>query len=558
MTEAPAAAEVLAALDSILASPIFVRARRAQSLLRYVTRETLAGRAQTLNGYTIAVAVFERRADFDASSDPLVRVEARRLRSKLCEYYATSGANDRIRIELVPGSYVPAFRLTAEPLAPTAATPPPKRGYGWARAAWAVALPAAAFVAVWSVGGIPPLTTLGSGGEAREAATAPAPQTALRVYVEPFDAPKDPDLTHLALGITEEIMTRLGAYTDLQVFVMPLGSAAADFRLSGSIASEADEIRVASQLVDARSGERIWAAEYAEPLAADGVWTVVDAVSSAVTATVGEPYGPVFDAEVARTAAAAEVDPYHCLLRFLFALQVISEPAHARATTCFEKVVATNPHSSTSWARLAALYRMEYLHAFNTRAGERPPLERAANAVRQALDRDPNNPFAHQEMAFLCLLRDDRAGFERAVARTLALQPSADIRAALGINFVKMGEVERGLELIDQGIADSPRAPPFFFMGYVVQALRTQDYEAAYKFAQRMATRDWPFSQAVLAAAAALAGRPERAHQAAERLLELRPTFAATGRDLIARGRLGDDVEAQIESGLRLAGVALN
>jgi TolB-like protein/Tfp pilus assembly protein PilF len=487
-----------------------------------------------------------------------VRVEARRLRSKLCEYYATAGANDRIRIELVPGSYVPAFRATAEHAAPPLAAPPPQAGNGWARAAWTVALPAAAFVAVWSVGGIPPLTAPGSGGEAREAPTAPAPQTALRVYVQPFDAPQDSDLTHLALGITEEIMTRLGTYTDLQVFVTPLGSTAADFRLSGSIGTEGDEIRVSSQLVDTRSGKLVWSAKYAEPLATDGVWNVVDAVSSAVTATVGEPYGPVFDAEVARTAAAAEVDPYHCLLRFLFALQVISEPAHGRATTCFEKVVATDPHSSTSWARLAALYRMEYLHAFNAKAGERPPLERAANAVRQALDNDPNNPFAHQEMAFLCLLLDDRAGFETAVARTLALQPSADIRAALGINFVKMGEVERGLELIDQGIADSPRAPPFFFMGYVMQALRTQDYEAAYKFAQRMATRDWPFSQAVLAAAAALAGRPERAHEAAERLLELRPEFAATGRDLLARARLGDDVESQIESGLQLAGVALN
>jgi hypothetical protein len=41
MTEAPATAEVLAALDSILASPMFVRAHRAQSLLRYVTQETL-------------------------------------------------------------------------------------------------------------------------------------------------------------------------------------------------------------------------------------------------------------------------------------------------------------------------------------------------------------------------------------------------------------------------------------------------------------------------------------------------------------------------------------
>ena len=115
MSQAPDTTEVLAALDSILASPSFVRARRAQSLLRFVTQETLEGRADTLNGHAIATAVFGKTPDFDPSTDPLVRVEARRLRSKLCEYYATVGAQDRVVIELRPGSYVPTFRVAAEP-----------------------------------------------------------------------------------------------------------------------------------------------------------------------------------------------------------------------------------------------------------------------------------------------------------------------------------------------------------------------------------------------------------------------------------------------------------
>jgi TolB-like protein len=559
VSPAPETTEVLAALDSILASPIFVRARRAQSLLRFVVQEALEGRADTLNGHAIATAVFGKGPNFDPSTDPLVRVEARRLRSKLCEYYATVGASDRVVIELRPGSYVPAFRVAAEASLPdVAAEPSPaKVRSGRARAPWGMALPAVALVALLGVGGAWQLTKLGSGGAEPTPAPAEAPRTALRVYVEPFDTGDDTELSHLAFGITEEITTRLGAYANLQVFVTQLGAAAADFRLSGSIRAQGDTIRVSTELAGAESGEVVWSGDFAETLAADSVWRVVDAVSSAVTATVGEPFGPAFDSEVARSAAEPNVDPYHCLLRFLFAMQVVSEPAHGRATECFEQVVAAEPRSSMSWARLAALYRMEYLHAFNVKVGESPPLERAANAVRQALDSDPNNPFAHQEMAFLCQLLDDRAGFEEAVARTLALHPSADIRAALGINFVKMGEVKRGLELIDRSMAESPRAPPFFFIGYVVHALRLHDYNAAYKFAQRMATRDWPLSQAILAASAALAGRPEQARKAAQRLLELEPEFAATGREFIARGRVGADVEQQLASGLLLAGVEL-
>jgi Tfp pilus assembly protein PilF len=329
--------------------------------------------------------------------------------------------------------------------------------------------------------------------------------------------------------------------------------------LSGSISTANDRIRILPRLVDARSGERVWATTYDKPFSADGVWQVVDSVAAAVVAAVGEPYGPLFDAEVARTIpAGTSIDPYHCLLRFVFALQVVSEGAHARATTCFEQAVEAEPDSSMSWARLAALYRMEYLHGFNAKPGAPPALDRATDAARRALELDANNAFGHQEMAFLCLLRDDYAGFEDAVARTLALKPSADIRAALGINFVKMGEVERGRALIDAAIADSPRAPPFFFLGYAVDALRMHDYAAAYSWAQRMATRDWPLSQAFLAATAALAGKPDRSREAAARLRDLRPPFAATGRDLIARGRLGREVEAQLFRGLALAGVPLN
>jgi tetratricopeptide (TPR) repeat protein len=213
--------------------------------------------------------------------------------------------------------------------------------------------------------------------------------------------------------------------------------------------------------------------------------------------------------------------------------------------------------SSMSWARLAALYRMEYLHEYNPKPDAEPPLDRALEAARKALDIDHDNAFAHEELAFVSLLRDDPVGFEESIARALALNPSADIRAAIGINFVKMGDTERGFALIEQGMADSPRAPPFFFLGYVVNALRMHDDQAAFTWAERMATPGWPLSQAVLAAVAARTGRADVAQRAVATLLELRPDFAAHGRELFARGRLGADVEAELCAGLARAGLEL-
>jgi len=565
MIQQPTPSEVEAALERIVSSPSFEKARRARAFLRFVTEETLAGRERTISGYSIAVAVFGRPTDFDAAHDPLVRVEARQLRSRLTEYYATVGAGDIVRIELRRGSYVPNFRTVARQ-APTDAALSAGGQHRLALSSTRLMLVAAALVAlVCVVVAVEVVSnTSGGGGDA----AGGAPQTAARIRVEPFGPIDVPDTAYLAFGITEEIVTRLGAYRDLKILVAPAtdsgtrepfgsGERDADFVLSGSVSTADDSLHVRPRLVETRSGRVIWSAPYDEPLGSDSIWTVVDSVAHTVAATIGEPYGPLFDAEVKRTALATASDPYHCLLRFVFALQVISEAAHGRATDCFEAVVETDPRSSMSWARLAALYRMEYLHGFNARTEAPPPLDRAAEAARRAVDADADNPFAHQEMAFLSLLRDDREGFERSVARTLALDPSADIRAALGINFVKMGEVERGLALIDRSMADSPRAPPFFFLGYVVNALRTRNYEDAYRWAQRMTTRDWPLSQAVLAAAAALAREPQHAREAAKRLLELEPEFATTGRELIGRGRLGEDVESELFHGLALAGISL-
>ena len=101
----PSAPEVRAQLERILASRCFEQAGRASRFLRYAVEQTLAGHGERLKGYTIAVEVFDRPADFDAQNDSLVRVEGGRLRRRLIEYYATDGRGDRVQIELPRGSY---------------------------------------------------------------------------------------------------------------------------------------------------------------------------------------------------------------------------------------------------------------------------------------------------------------------------------------------------------------------------------------------------------------------------------------------------------------------
>ena len=103
-------------LDRILNSGPFQQSRRRQRFLEYIVNETLAGRGERLKGYNVALAVFDRPKTFDPAIDPVVRIEAARLREKLREYYETEGQTDPIRIELRKGSYAPhiEFRKPAE------------------------------------------------------------------------------------------------------------------------------------------------------------------------------------------------------------------------------------------------------------------------------------------------------------------------------------------------------------------------------------------------------------------------------------------------------------
>ena len=116
-------ASVLDELDRIVASRDFDASRRSRDLLRFLVEETLAGRGAALTQAAIAIQVLDRREDFDPLVDPIVRIQAGRLRRSLERYYLLSGAGDPLRIELPRGTYVPAFRALAD-IVPASADPP--------------------------------------------------------------------------------------------------------------------------------------------------------------------------------------------------------------------------------------------------------------------------------------------------------------------------------------------------------------------------------------------------------------------------------------------------
>ncbi len=104
-------ASILLWLNKLLASHIFVTSHKHQKFLRYLVEHTLDGKAERLKGYSIAVDALGRTADFDPNQDAIVRVEAYRLRAKLCAYYQSVGEKDEVQFQLLKGSYQIVFHF---------------------------------------------------------------------------------------------------------------------------------------------------------------------------------------------------------------------------------------------------------------------------------------------------------------------------------------------------------------------------------------------------------------------------------------------------------------
>ena len=225
--------------------------------LRFTVETTLAGKADELKEYSIALAVFDRDPDFDPRSDPVVRSEARRLRSKLTSYYANEGAQHELVIEMPKGGYVPQFRErpgatvskspeeaygTDDPTRwPPSSRINPQRRY---RPAIVLATSLLSLVVLFLV---------------RTRWSGTRPELVRSVAVLPFqNMTGDRQLEYLADGIADEVLNSLAYLPDLKVVAR---TSAAQFRgrnadvkeigrrlgvktvLEGSVRSSADKLR---------------------------------------------------------------------------------------------------------------------------------------------------------------------------------------------------------------------------------------------------------------------------------------------------------------------------
>ena len=266
----PTADEVRAALERVLAADTFANAGRLSRLLRYLVERTLNGEADQLKEYVVGVDVFDRSESYDPRLDSIVRVEARRLRAKLQEYYQTQGAADPLIISIPRGSYVAVFGLASDG-APSqvALDEDSNRAASPANWRWLAIGGIAAAVMVLGV-----LAFRATQAPSTTAQASSGPSIAVLTFQHYSQREAD---AILAGRITDAVTTelaRLGTVsvasrTSASEFTAGAGSVreiakALDvaFVLEGSVLVEPSGVRVQARIVDSARDRKIWVGQY--------------------------------------------------------------------------------------------------------------------------------------------------------------------------------------------------------------------------------------------------------------------------------------------------------
>ena len=116
-------------LEHLLASPLFNSSKRYGQFLRFVVARVLDGQGSQLKERVLGIEIFERQADYDTNTDPIVRVTAAEIRKRLDQYYQDPKHSQEIRLFLSSGSYAPHFSWPGHPNGfPDGATAAPANG----------------------------------------------------------------------------------------------------------------------------------------------------------------------------------------------------------------------------------------------------------------------------------------------------------------------------------------------------------------------------------------------------------------------------------------------
>jgi adenylate cyclase len=411
----PSGDQIRAQLEKILSSRGFVRSERLRRFLRFTVTKTLSHDTGQISEQVLGCEVFDRRDGYDPQIDSIVRVEARRLRNKLTEYYQGPGANDPVQIAFQKGSYVPLFRYAA----PNA---PPRK------------------------------STL----DARTVAVLPF------VNLSP-----DPDQDFFCDGITEEILNELTTVPELNVVartsVFHFKGASVDVReigdrlgagtvIEGSVRKSDSRLRISAKAINASTGLSLWSGTFERALV--DVFAIQDEIARAIAGSLRVSLA----SPDLQNAPSRDFEGYMLYLRGRHYWNQMSQEGIKSALNEFTRAIRLFPNYAPPYAALADAYG--HLASWGAIRPDEAT-SRAKQAAQEALRLDEHQAEAYATLgAILSFFEWKWEEGAELLKRALELQPSnVHAHELNALYFLYRGDFGRTLACLDKSLQLDPLSP---------------------------------------------------------------------------------------------------
>jgi adenylate cyclase len=516
----PPAESIRQQLNRMLSSPEFKATDAQKSFLTFVVETALAGRSHEIKGFTVATRVFGRSEDFNQATDPIVSIQANKLRRALERYYLVAGQNDPVRIDIPKGTYVPLFRETRH---------------------LDDELP---FI------------------ERRKPETTRT-STWPTIVIQSFEnLTGNGDLEYMGVGIATEIALEITRYQEIRVLRQTPGGrqrrasdVGARFVLCGSIKPDVNGLKVIVSLVDGLNGMNIWGDSYRTDLDPAELIAFEERIASTVVSKISCEDGIIAKtlSPESKRVPPAELTTHQAILRFYRFLNDFSPETFLGTFEALRQACAQESECGLAWSMLARLYSLNYsLELFDLET----TIEDAAAFAERGIKLDPTNQRVRMIMAFILLFKNELSAGLAEVDRALQLNPNAlVVLENLGYLMTLFGDWQRGPALINQAIVQNPYYNISVHYALWVDWVRQEKYEQAYEETLHF-NRPLLFWDPLLKATnLGLLGRIEEGVQAGKDLLRCKPDFPARGRLLIRHYIKFDDIEAKVILGLKEIGI---
>ncbi|MDR9776996.1 adenylate cyclase [Rhizobium hidalgonense] len=532
----PAPDDIRFQLDRIIASPEFPRVGRSAAFLTYVTEEALAGRAERIKGYTIAVEVFKRSEAFK-QDDPVVRIEAGRLRRLLERYYLVAGQHDPIRIDIPKGGYAPSFvwnEKADDAVAHDVDIPVPRRSSFGLQHLMPVGFGVGVMLGL-SVVAIGLFAHMLAG----QSKPLPFPEGPTLVVAPFADLGDGPQSELYSVGLTEELLTALPRFKEVHVFGRETsrslspgvpasqvrGELGARFLLAGGVRVSGERVRVTARLVETDTDKILWSATYDDDTHVRDLFSIQSDVANKVATAVAQPYGIMAQAD-AVNPPPDDVGVYTCTLGFYAYRAHLTVDQHADVRNCLEQAVERYPSFSTGWAMLSIIYLDEERFRFNTRSGTPAAVEHSLSAARRGVQLDAGNTRALQALMTALFFNQQVAEALKIGEQALETNPNdTELLGEFGTRVAQSGQWERGAALLDRAIALNPAAGGYYHGMRGFAAYMLHDKKTALMEISQADLQKFPLYHAVAAVIYVDADMMDDARREARRFNEMRPDF---------------------------------